>query len=640
MASVTDDDALAEHALTQLQFDAGKPVMASVTIRPRDAHERVVSAPALPRIPVQSGAGDPSLADYAFVSVLGEGGMGRVHLAHQRSLAREVAIKTLKPDASLGALRALIREAQLTGLLEHPGVIPVHAFGLGGDDRPLLVMKRVAGVDFATLLADPAHAGWGGRDSNDERLIASLEIVMQVCQTVEFAHRRGVLHRDIKPENIMVGGLGEVYLLDWGVAISTSDAGKGTEIVGTLAYMAPEMTRGEPLDTRTDVYLLGATLHEVLTGEPPHGNGTLREVLVSALSSTPRAYDETVPAELASLCRRAMHRERAARPASAQAFRRELEGFLRHRGAHALSDAANERLQELTRVLDEAMDEPPADLAGAYRLGNEARFGFAQALREHAESVVARAGMRRTLEALIELELRQGHPETATALLREIEDAPAELGTRIEALRRRLAERSRNEERLRSIRRDLDPSVHARHRIIVFSAFGAVLSLFAASSLLLSKRSTPRPTELLWTSVATLALFVIGHLVLRRRVQTNAFNRRGIGLLHLGIIGTVANRAIGLWLDMPTAGTLALDLVIGALMYAAGAITMLRAMWVCVSLLGGGAIVACLWPRHAVHAFEGGTIAGLVAVSVLLANHKERTLEESGAQGPSSDEPR
>src|SRR5262249_53205231 len=156
-----------------------------------------------------------------------------------------------------------------------------------------------------------------------------------------FAHSRGVIHRDIKPENIMVGGFGEVYLLDWGIAATVGD-GHSHTLVGTPAYLAPEMVLGEPLTAQTDVYLLGATLHEILTGRTRHAGSTVMEVLHLAAQSTPFQYDASIPDELARLCNRATARAPKDRPASAAELREALVDYLRHATARALGEAAVE----------------------------------------------------------------------------------------------------------------------------------------------------------------------------------------------------------------------------------------------------------------------------------------------------------
>src|SRR5262249_34401986 len=152
---------LAREAETIAKSDASPPshALPRISIDDRDVSERAIDA------------GRPSRADYAIVSTIGEGGMGRGHLARQRSPEHGVALKTLKPGSPPAVAAALLREARLTGSLEHPGVIPVHALGLDDGGRPMLVMKRVDGVDLATLLADPDHAAWRTRaGENADRL--------------------------------------------------------------------------------------------------------------------------------------------------------------------------------------------------------------------------------------------------------------------------------------------------------------------------------------------------------------------------------------------------------------------------------------------------------------------------------------
>src|SRR5262249_12200472 len=157
-------------------------------------------------------------------------------------------------------LDGLLVEAVITGSLEHPSVVPVYALGCDDAGHPILVMKRIEGVSWKTLAADQHHPAWARIDAaGDDRLVAHLEILMQVAGAVHFAHSRGFVHRDIKLANVMIGEFGEVYVVDWGLAVKMGAAPLSDEeapLVGTPVYLAPEMLSGDPaaVDARTDVY--------------------------------------------------------------------------------------------------------------------------------------------------------------------------------------------------------------------------------------------------------------------------------------------------------------------------------------------------------------------------------------------------
>jgi serine/threonine-protein kinase len=213
--------------------------------------------------------------------------MGVVHLAEQRSLEREVAVK-VSTTTEPSIIGALVREARIMGALEHPNLVPVHALGADAEGAPMLVMKRVDGVTWRELLDDDAHEAWTPLlAGHGDKLRAQVDILIQVCRALAFAHARGVIHRDLKPENVMIGRFGEVYVLDWGAALRLSErASEPAALVGTPGYLAPEMARADPtlVDVRTDVYLIGATLYEVLARRMPHDAPTAVAALVKALS--------------------------------------------------------------------------------------------------------------------------------------------------------------------------------------------------------------------------------------------------------------------------------------------------------------------------------------------------------------------
>src|SRR5690606_26732115 len=151
-----------------------------------------------------------------------------------------------------------------------------------------LVMKRIEGVPWSTLARDPSHPVWD--EVRGDRLVHHLRVLLSVCRAVELAHDRGFLHRDVKLANVMLGRFGEVYLLDFGLAISLEEARAHPieAIQGTPQYMAPEMLDpARSLDERSDVFLLGATLHHLLTGRPRHDGESYGAVLFAAAASAP-----------------------------------------------------------------------------------------------------------------------------------------------------------------------------------------------------------------------------------------------------------------------------------------------------------------------------------------------------------------
>ena len=176
-------------------------------------------------------------------------------------------------------------------------------FEVSANGAPLLVMKKIQGATLEELMHQAAHPEWPALLlRHGDRIAVFVEVLMRVAEALHFAHTKAIFHRDIKPANVMVGSFGEVYLLDWGVALRGSEAKDAPiEIVGTPQYMAPEMVRAEAeaIDARTDVYLLGATLHALLTGTPRHTGDGLPLLLFADFESAPVTYADEVPEELA-----------------------------------------------------------------------------------------------------------------------------------------------------------------------------------------------------------------------------------------------------------------------------------------------------------------------------------------------------
>lgn len=259
------------------------------------------------------------------LGVIGRGGMAEVHRLLDFDMEREIAAKVVHPKLSAPALgEALTREARIMGRLEHPYVVPVHARGVSTSGRPYFTMRLVEGRTLTQ---------WLSKAGDDERADA-LEILLKVCDAVRFAHERGYVHRDIKPDNIMVGDFGEVFLMDWGLALKHDEAALGQNLTGTLAFMAPEQATGAPIDVRTDVFLLGGVLYYILAKCPPY-EAEARALLVvnvtmgATVDLLDRGLEPAPPAELVAIVRRALAPRPEDRYPNVLAFMREVRAVLR-----------------------------------------------------------------------------------------------------------------------------------------------------------------------------------------------------------------------------------------------------------------------------------------------------------------------
>jgi eukaryotic-like serine/threonine-protein kinase len=276
---------------------------------------------------------------------LARGASGRIHPALDRNLLREVALKRLAKELSREKFyrEGFIAEAQMTGQLEHPNIVPVHELAVSSDGIPYFTMKLVEGIDFRAWLRDP-----GRPPGSHERMQEGLEIFLKACDAIAYAHDRGVVHRDLKPENLMVGTFGQVYVMDWGLARLTKSrpaSGKNAMMetagpVGTPPYMSPEQARGKPdeMDERCDVFGLGAILYQIVSGRVPYGPASsAQQILVRALTGQTVPIDEAIgPLPIAKRIRAIVTKAIAADPAErygsvvelAQDVRRFMRGGL------------------------------------------------------------------------------------------------------------------------------------------------------------------------------------------------------------------------------------------------------------------------------------------------------------------------
>lgn len=467
---------------------------------------------------------------------LGEGGMGIVRLGTQRALARKVAVKTLRPEMKgQRATMKLLREAWVTGSLEHPNVVPIYDVALEEDGSPLIVLKKIEGTSWDQLMHAPDAVQ--KRFGVDDLLEWNLRILLQVCNAVRFAHSRGVLHRDLKPENVMIGAFGEVYLVDWGIAVSLSDddtgrlplAAQALEMAGTPLYMAPEMLGGKEsrLSERTDVYLLGAILYEIVVGHPPHRGTVLMEIVGQILDSNP-PIPEAVPGELTRVIRRAMDADPDGRFESSEQLRLALQGFLQHRDAAVLAERADERLEILEELLrDGGEADDVEEREPIYHVFGECRFGYLHALEVWPESEAARAGLTRATHAMVEYELAQGEPEAARTLLTELAEVPEALVARVDQARR---ERRADDARLQAVRDENDPSAGRRTRAFLAILLAAIWSITPIIMEVLLRRGVLETGHVYTIGFDFLFLATLGSLgVWARESMTRTRQNRLIG---------------------------------------------------------------------------------------------------------------
>ncbi len=326
---------------------------------------------------------------YSIQGEVAHGGMGAVLQVWDEDLRRHLAMKVMlgsdsalerggRPQVTPRQLARFLEEAQVTGQLEHPGIVPVHELGVDAEGRVFFTMKLVRGKTLRTVFAELARgdAGW-----TQARVLG---LILKVCEAVSYAHAKGVIHRDLKPDNVMVGGYGELYVMDWGLAkvLDREDAkdlrlnqepalaaaavqserhdqaGESPnsplvtmegDVVGTPAFMSPEQAMGDvaAMGAPSDVYAVGAMLYQLLAGHMPYvrpGESAANFAIWMRVRAGPPLPLEQVapnaPAELVAICERAMARDRSQRYADMAALAADLSAFLEGRVVHAYETGA------------------------------------------------------------------------------------------------------------------------------------------------------------------------------------------------------------------------------------------------------------------------------------------------------------
>jgi tRNA A-37 threonylcarbamoyl transferase component Bud32 len=305
------------------------------------------------------------------------GGLGEVFVALDEELNREVALKEIQdkhadhPDARA----RFLREAEVTGKLEHPGVVPVYGLGTYPDGRPFYAMRFIRGESMQAAIRRFHKADEDPRRNPGERSLALRDLLtrfVSVCNAVAYAHSQNVLHRDVKPENAMLGEYGESLVVDWGLAkvIDQPDpeqtkperpilAGTGSgsaptqigSVVGTPAFMPPEQAHGQldQMGPRSDVFSLGATLYCLLTGHPPYSGSDVLIQAATAEAVPARQRKRSVPAALEALCIKAMAKKPEDRYPTAKALAEEVQRWLADEPVHAYREPVMDRVRRWGR---------------------------------------------------------------------------------------------------------------------------------------------------------------------------------------------------------------------------------------------------------------------------------------------------
>lgn len=540
---------------------------------------------------------------------IGRGGNGAVHLAEQPSMRRTVVVKRLH-EATPRTVRTLLGEAWVVGRLQHPNVVPIHTVTTV-EGEPAIAMQRIVGEPWsASLQRDRPARGWA------EPPRRHLDVFLSVCNAVAYAHERGIVHLDLKPDNVMVGGFGEVYVVDWGMA-----AGFGPErprwlratddiahVAGTPGYMAPEMAAGDgaSIGPATDVYLLGATLHHVLLGEPLHTGKTLLATLHHAYASEPFAYPPEVPAQLAGILHRACHVDPEKRFESVGALRAALEEYLAHRQSARLAEEAAAELRALRALeLGSALED---------RHETRCRFALEQARRTWPENPEA-ARVRSELTAeLLDRAVARDDLAAAERWAAELDAVPSDLARRLHALRATQAAERKRLERLDRLGRELDPRAAMRERRQLFATFATLWLLVNLAFGLVTRRG--------WWSIGYREIFAEGvllalvlvpyTLIMRRVFFRNRINARLQAVLIMTAIGSELF-FVAAWLrDVPFATALGLTPLLYAFGFGAVAIAVDWRLSLGAALLLVTWLVVELWPAWVFEALAVGGFASAI----------------------------
>lgn len=387
-------------------------------------------------------------SDYAIINQLGKGGMGVVYAAKQKSLRRRVAVKTLKRDIGQrdDDRAKFLSEAVITGVLDHPNIVPIHELGQTEDGTLFYSMKCVTGTEWHKVIRSKSEA-------------ENLEIFMKVADAVAFAHSKNVIHRDLKPENVMLGEYGEVLVMDWGLAVDLNRKEEFT-MGGTPAYMSPEMAKG-PLDRIgkcSDIYLLGAMLYEIVTGFPPHAASSITECLVAAAQNVIVRSEST--SRLKNIALKAMATSPKLRFNSVALLQEEVRKYQSTAQSIELTNTAQQELKTAKETEN-------------YELFSRAMFGFEDALKLWSENDAADRGIKEARQEYAKCALKKADYDLGLQLVSPADPDEAPIYQELTAAKANAERTSRNAKMARYV------AVGS----LLFALVGAGIGLFIINGL-------------------------------------------------------------------------------------------------------------------------------------------------------------
>jgi serine/threonine protein kinase len=367
-------------------------------------------------------------SDYVLLDFLGQGGMGVVYQANQVSVNRQLAMKTIRAEMSEKANEkySFLKEAVVTGNLEHPNIVPVHDLGVTDDGVLFYTMKEIKGKPWSRSIA-----------ANSEQ--QNINILLEVCDAIAYAHQKGIIHRDIKPENVMLGDFGEVMVTDWGLAacylqrttikyIPTifERVDKG----GTPAYMSPEMAICEhtKLGPASDIYLLGGILYEIMSGKRPHAGRDIYNCIYAAMENIIQASEKKN--EFIDIALKAMAYYPEDRFSSVKEFQQAIRNCLQHAESIEFSDMAME-------------DYYRAKKTGDYDDFSQALLGFKEALKLWEDNDAAHIGLRKATYAYAKRAFKGEDLDLAESVLDPRYEEHLDLMGKIESAKNRKLKREK-----------------------------------------------------------------------------------------------------------------------------------------------------------------------------------------------------